>query len=167
MGNILSKINSSDVINPFSKNNEKNAAKVINSDAIMQSNIINETETASKLLKTVADGQVIKSAINARLSNPDIPVVKEYGIHENSECKEDNVILKDSRDDNSYHIFAINSKEEPGNEIWRYDPPKTHGIIRDDDKFVECCVEYLRELNTDEQERIILTIQQELDIDKE
>lgn len=151
MGNILSKINSSDVINPFSKNNEKNAAKVINSDAIMQSNIINETETASKLLKTVADGQVIKSAINVGLSNPDIPVVKEYGIHENSECKEYNVILK----------------EEPGNEIWRYDPPKTHGIIRDDDTFVKYCLEYLEELNIDEQECIIRTIQQELDRNKE
>ncbi len=163
MGNILSKINSSDVINPFSKNNEKNAAKVINSDAIMQSNIINETETASKLLKTVADGQVIKSAINVGLSNPDIPVVKEYGIHENGECKEDNIILKDSRDDNSYHIIA-----GPGNEIWRYDdPPKTHGIIRDDDTFVKYCLEYLEELNTDEQECIIRTIQQELDRNKE
>jgi hypothetical protein len=129
MGNILSKINSSDVINPFSKNNEKNAAKVINSDAIMQSNVIAETETASKLLKTVADGQVIKSAINAGLSNPDIPVVKEYGIHENGECKEDNIILKDSRDDNPYHIIAGS-----GNEIWRYDdPPKTHGITHDDE----------------------------------
>ena len=149
MGNILSKINSSDVINPFSKNNEKNAAKVINSDTIMQPNVITETETASKLLKTVADGQVIKSAINTGLSNPDIPVVKEYGIHENRECKEYNVILK----------------EEPCNEIWRYDPPKTHRTIRDDDVFVKCCVKYLRELNTDEQERIIRTIQQELDIE--
>ena len=164
MGNILSKINSSDVINPFSKNNEKNAAKVINSDAIMQSNIINETETASKLLKTVADGQVIKSAINAGLSNPDIPVVKEYGIHENSECKEDDTIFIDSRDDNNlYHIIADNSTE-----IWRYDPLKSHGDTHvDDDVFVKCCVEYLREFNTDDQERIIRTIQQELDIDKE
>jgi len=161
MGNILSKINSSDVINPFSKNNEKNAAKVINSDPIAQSNIINETGTASKLLKTVADGQVIKSAINAGLSNPDIPVVKEYGIHENSECKEDDAIFIDSRDDNNlYHIIADNSAE-----IWKYDPLKTHGNIRDDDEFVKCCVEYLKELNTDEQERILRRIQQELDRD--